>query len=187
MNLFRGLVLLALLCGSCALANASAIDFKMNVLDPPAFPTNPITSAPFQVSFIPCVQNELPGNNTADGCFSGVNRSGYDWTELLLVFDNNSALHAQPASCNTASSALVFSSVSCDFDPAPQQYFLDFSGGAIRNGQFFFITEEGVIPPEAFGTGTATVNNTAVTPEPSSFLMLASGLGMAVLAWKPEQ
>ena len=170
----------ALLGFASVYACADPLDFKAHLLDPPStsFPTFPITSNPFVVTFSACAQGELPGNNTADGCFAGVNRSGYDWLGLEFAFSNTVALGSQPVDCSPAPSNNIFSSTQCNLDQASNTYFLDFNSGVIRDGELFFLTEEGV-DPAVFPTGTGTITASTLTPEPSSFLLLLTGVPWA--------
>ncbi len=162
----------------CAGFSAKANAFVIHVLDPvqppPSAPVYFIQGNTFPILFTSCVQGELPNGLTADGCFAGVNRSGENWTSLEFAFDNNSALNGQPADCSPAASDNIYSATSCGFNGS---YLLDFSRGEVSNNQPFFITEDGV-DPALFGVGTATITSftLANTPEPSSLLLLGSGL-----------
>lgn len=179
-----------LLFASAIFAGASPLDFKANILDPPApseptFPTFIISASPFSVMFSSCVAGELPNGLTADGCFAGVNRTGSNWTSLQIIFPNDLVLNSQPVDCSLAPSDNIFLSPDCTVDQ--QQYTLTFANGVLGNNDFFFITEAGV-PAELFPVGVATVlSTTATTPEPSSLLLLATGLGAALLVTKLER
>ena len=177
-----------LLVSGVAFADSVPADFKAQVLDPPSTGPYPIlsitsTAVPFPVSFTQCGQNELPGGNTADGCFIGVNNSGKDWTGLEFAFTNTVVLNSQPVSCAPAPNSNVFSQTNCALDTTAGPtgtYFLDFGGsGVIRNTESFFVTETGV-PADLFPVGTGTV--TSVTPEPSSLVLLLTGLPAAATA-----
>jgi hypothetical protein len=160
---------------------ADPLDFHMVVLDPPGFNTVPIFTTPFIVTFSACAAGQLPTNTvgTYDGCFSGVNRTGEDWTNLELVFGNNSALNGQPAGCALdGGGADLFaapSSGACDLQNG-SEYVLIYTGGAILNNENFVIAEDGVDPSD-FPEITASVASTA-TPEPGSIWLLASGMLM---------
>ncbi len=185
MRVLRCLIVIGVVCGLTGLAGATPVDFHMHILDPPpSFSVLPITSTPFPVSFTACGLNELP-SGTADGCFAGVNRTGDDWVGLQLTFANNTALAGQLPNCSPAPPPAdnIFASTDCTFDGS--SYALIFTDGVIRNGDFFFITEDGVIPPEDFGTGTATV--TVLTPEPAPVLLLSTGLILFVFLFNPER
>ena len=176
MPILRSLAAILVLTGSTVLAHADASDFKTHVLDPLSisYPTYVVTSTQFDVTFSACQSGELPGGITAQGCFAGVNRSGQDFTGLDFVFENVPALGSQPASCAPAASHNIYSNTSCGLDRQSNLYLLDFSGGVLSDGAFFFVTEDGV-DPALFPTGVATAQTT-VTPEPAPFLLLGSGL-----------
>jgi hypothetical protein len=179
MKSFYYLVLIALMLGCTGLAKADPVDFHIKVLDPappanPSYPLYLIATTSFDVSFTPCISGELPSGMTADGCFAGRNVSGLDWNGLDLSFPSGGVLAGQPASCAPAPSDNIFSATDCPVNPANGSYDLGFSNGTISNGQYFFITEDGVVPPENFPTGMATAS-TAMTPEPSSIVLLSTG------------
>ena len=186
MNLLCRLFSVASLFTCCTLASASALDFKANVLDPPlpltpTFPTYVISSSPFEVSFSPCVADELPGGLTADGCFAGINRTGLGWTGLQFIFPNDSVLASQPVDCSPAASSNVFSQANCVSDASV--YTLTFSEGTLNNSELFFLTETGV-PALLFPEGVGTALTTTPTPEPSSWMLIGTGLGVLSMAWK---
>lgn len=187
MRVFRCLLAIAIICGFPGLANADSVDFHMSVLDPPppAFPVQPIFSTPFTFSFTTCSVGELPGGGTADGCFAGVNRSGQDWTNLQITFENNAVLGGQTPSCALTGSNNIFSDTDCSLDNST--YILTFTNGLLQNNDFFFITEDGVIPPEGFGVGTGTVVGAAATPEPGSVLLLSTGIVLFGLLFHMER
>ncbi|HUZ94331.1 MAG TPA: hypothetical protein VMU57_05400 [Edaphobacter sp.] len=178
------LVLIALIFGCIGPAKADPVDFHIKVLDPPP-PANslpyllyPISGTSFNVYFTPCSPTgELPPGMTADGCFAGHNLSGLDWTGLDLSFPAGGVLTGQPASCAPASSGNIFTTTDCPVNPANGSYDLGFSDGTIFSGDrgYFFITEDGVVPPGNFPTGEATAS-TAMTPEPASIVLLSSGV-----------
>lgn len=178
MKILHCLVLIALFCGCTVLAKADPVDFHMRVLDPPpdpdpSYPLYVITSTSFDVSFTACVAGELPGDNTADGCFAGRNLSGQDWDNLQLSFPAGGSLTGQTANCAAGPSDDVFSSTDCPAQPdADGTYDLGFADGVIPNGAYFFITEDGVVPATDFPSGTATV----LTPEPRSIMLLSTGV-----------
>ncbi len=108
-------------------AGASPLDFKANILDPPApsaptFPTFIISASPFEVAFSTCVDGELPNGLKADGCFAGVNRTGLNWTSLQVIFPNDLVLDSQPVDCSLAPSDNIFFNPRCSVDE--QQYTL---------------------------------------------------------------
>jgi hypothetical protein len=181
MKLTHCFLAIALVCGFTSAAMADPLDFHMVVLDPPGFNTDPIFTTPFTLGFSTCAPGQLPTNTlgTYKGCFSGVNRSGSDWTSLELVFGNNSALSGQPAGCaldgGGADLYAAPSPTACSLQNE-SQYVLIYTGGAILNNENFVIAEEGV-DPSAFPDITASVN-TAATPEPESIWLLATGVLM---------
>ena len=173
------LVLIAFVFGCMGPAKADPVDFHIKVLDPappadPSYPLYLISSTSFNVSFTPCLAGELPSGMTADGCFAARNVSGLDWTGLDLSFPDGGVLAGQPANCAPAPSDNIFSATDCPADPANGAYDLGFSDGLIQNGDYFFITEDGVVPPGDFPTGSATA--TVLTPEPASMVLLSTGI-----------
>jgi len=170
------LLAIALVCGLSGVAKADQLDFHMVVLDP--FATTPIFTTPFQFSFDTCVVGQLPTNvnGSYEGCFSGVNRTGQDWIGLQLVFSNTAPLGSQPAGCALDGSTDYFQNATCSLTPDESQYILSFTTGAIPNNGGFVIAEDGV-DPSLFPLVSATVITTA-TPEPSSILLLLTGVLM---------
>lgn len=170
MRVLRFLGLIAAICCFTGLAGATPVDFHMQVLDPPpSFNVQPIFSTPFNFSFTTCSVGELP-SGTADGCFAGVNRTGQDWNNLQITFADNAVLAGQTPNCALTNPNNTFGSSDCSL--VDSTYILTFSGGqGIANGAFFFITEDGVVPPEGFGVGTGAV----LTPEPGSIVLLSTG------------
>ncbi|MDE1178431.1 MAG: PEP-CTERM sorting domain-containing protein [Edaphobacter sp.] len=181
MRITRYLLAISLLCGAFRFAKAD--DFRMVVLDPPpsSFPTYPIFDSPFTFTFAPCAVGQLPTGTagTYDGCFSGVNRTGEDWTSLMLNFANNSALSdAAPAVCSLDGGGQdIFAAPgpgNCDLQD-DEQYVLIFSGGLLKNNENFVIAEQGVDPSD-FPEVTASFTTSAATPEPESLWLLSTGL-----------
>ena len=175
MKAFRCLFALVVTFTLTSLASADPVDFHMHVLDPPppSFTVQPIFSTPFTFTFTTCSLGELPGGGTADGCFAGVNRSGEDWTNLQITFEDNSVLAGQAPNCALTGTNNIFSDTDCSLDGST--YVLRFTDGVLANNDFFFITEDGVIPPEGFGVGTGSVDLVS-SPEPEPLVLLASGL-----------
>ncbi|HLI77282.1 MAG TPA: PEP-CTERM sorting domain-containing protein [Acidobacteriaceae bacterium] len=173
-RLFACLLLCAFVC--------SAKATKINILDP--YSTNPIFSTPFSVTFAACQPGELPypgdpGFNPL-GCFSGVNRTGQDWSSVELTIPD----FGHSFQCDTDdSSEQYFPTPDCAYDPADDVYDLTFSGGTLDNNSNFLITEDD-IDPASFPTFQVTVTYVAATPEPSALLLLGTGLlGVSLLAW----
>jgi hypothetical protein len=163
-------------------AKADAVDFHMTVLDPPppsdpSYPLYLITTTSFTVSFTDCIAGELPGGMTADGCYAGRNVSGQDWDNLQLAFMAGGVLTGQTANCAAAPSDNIFSDADCPDSPENGFYTLTFTDGVIGNGDYFFITEDGVTPATDFPTGSAQV----LTPEPGSLVLLSTGI--LLFAW----
>jgi hypothetical protein len=180
MKAFYCLVLITLVFGCTGLAKADPVDFHIKVLDPlppdaPSYPLYLISGTSFNVSFTSCITGELPSGMTADGCFAGRNVSGLAWTGLDMSFPDGGVLAGQPASCAPAPSDNIFSGTDCPVNPANGSYDLGFFDGTIHNGDYFFITEDGVVPPTDFPTGLVTAS-TAMTPEPASMVLLSTGI-----------
>ncbi len=176
---------------SCSAARADSMDYKGNILDPTStpgsYPTNVETADTFGVTFGQCQVDELPGGNTGDGCFAVSNRSGDTWIGMTLTIPNVPPLDSQSTSCNTDPNSLAFSAVgACGLDPSGDFYTLQFTDGSFPSGtsNTLFIVETG-IPYNEFPsfTATATVASVATTPEPSSLLLMSTGLlGVALLS-----
>lgn len=146
-----------------------------------------IVSTPYSFSFSTCPSASDPngpyldGNNviSADGCSGGGNHTGSTITSLTLTFKNTKAV--QDSGANVAGSD-IFQNASfvAPADPANanEDYSFLFSGNGLTEGQTFVITEDGVTNPNDFPLVTLTYTNatTAVTPEPSSLLLMATGL-----------
>lgn len=184
MRMMRCLFAIALVCGVAG--SAKADDFRMVVLDPPpaSFPTFPIFDSPFTFTFAPCAVGQLPTGTlgTYDGCFSGVNRTGQDWTSLTMNFSNNSALsNAAPANCSLDGGGLdIFAAPgegSCDLQ-SNQQYLLIFNGGILTNNENFVIAEQGVDPND-FPEVTASFTTASTVPEPESLWLFSTGIVLA--------
>ena len=187
MRVLRCLIVIVVVCGFTGLAGAAPIDFHMHVLDPPppSFTVQPILTTPFTFSFTECSPGELPNNMTASGCFAGVNSTGQDWTSLQITFADNSVLAGQAPNCDLTGSNNIFSGTDCSLDGST--YVLSFMDGVLHNNDFFFITEDGVDPPEGFGTGTGTVTDAVMTPEPGSILLLSTGIVLFGLLFHMER
>lgn len=184
MRMLRYLLAIIFVCGIAGIAKGD--DFRMVVLDPPpdSFPTYPIFDSPFTITFAPCAIGQLPTGTlgTYDGCFSGVNRSGQDWTSLTLSFSNNTALaDAAPANCSPDGGGLdIFPEPgpgNCDLHEN-QQYILIFSGGLLTNNENFVIAEQGVNPTE-FPEVSASFTTASAVPEPESVWLLSTGIALA--------
>lgn len=192
MRMMRYLLVMALVCG--AAGSAKADDFRMVVLDPPpsSFPTYPIFSSPFTFSFAPCAVGQLPTGTQGsyEGCFSGVNRTGEDWTSLTLNFNNNSALtNAAPSECSLDGGGQdIFAAPgtgACDLQG--DQYVLIFSGGILSNNENFVIAEDGVDPSDFPDVTASFTTPSTVTPEPESVWLLSTGIAFAASFLRKRQ
>ncbi len=174
------LLVFVLLASCFATAKADPIDYTGNILDPTSTGTTsysviPETSNSFSIAFTTCALDELPGSNTGDGCFAVSNRSGNTWTSFTLTVPNTSTLGSQGVGCNTDPSNLAYGSASCSLDPASNEYNLLFTNGSFPSGtsNTLFFVEAG-IPAADFPITQAVANS--VTPEPSSLLLMGTGL-----------
>jgi hypothetical protein len=192
MRISHYLSVAALIFGLAGVAKADSIDFRMSVLDGPITGAFITDSTPFPVAFGNC-----PANLTAQGalgCFTGVNDTGGTITSIDLTFDNTVSttdptdffnfLNGQTPDCVPSS---FFDNVNspCFLNGAANDptatYILDFSGGSgippVGPGSTFYIAEFDA-SPDAFQGGTGSVTfTTAATPEPSSILLLFTGIG----------
>ncbi|RZU39236.1 hypothetical protein [Edaphobacter modestus] len=180
MRMFRFFFALALICGLSSAAKADQADFRLVILDPD-YITHPIFSTPYEFSFAPCVDGQLPTNvvSSYQGCFSGVNRTGNDWVGVEMVVSNTDDLGSQPASCALDGSEDIYSATNCGLSLDESRYILNFSIGNIPNNGTFVIAEDGV-DPSLFPT-VSLVAITSPVPEPSSLLFLSTGFFCAVL------
>jgi hypothetical protein len=173
--LFRVLLILALSCGFAGHARADAIDFHVQVLDPPnscdpstslctiADPSQPIT-----VTFLSaaCTPFGLP-NGPTDGCLVlGNNTLTTTFTNLELIFAVSGSVNP---TCGT--DGVNFASAICGVSGGVETFF--FSGGpGLAPLHQLVIFESGVSPDGL--VGIAAVN----TPEPESLLLFSTGAMM---------
>ena len=164
--------MLCLLFASFNAAKADPLDFNLNVLDPNV-PTDFINASPFGIGISSCVAGELPAGLTADGCFAGENNTTTPWNGLQIVVPYTEGVVGQAASCTLDSSVQIFQNASCALDPALGAFVLTFSSGIIAPDSVFVIAEDGV-PAGEFPDSIGTFST--VTPEPSSILLMGTGL-----------
>jgi hypothetical protein len=178
MKHFRLLLLIAFACGITGAAKA----YRINVLDP--ISTNHIYSEPFNVVLRACTPADLPTslNPGANGCFSGENDTPNVLTTLEIIFPNQGILAGQPLVCSQTSVS-IFNASSCGVYNGFQVFF--FSGLDIKIGDAFLIVEEGVSPgpdpersliPAAQATSPPALVIPSAVPEPSSIILLSTGL-----------
>ena len=158
---------------------AHADDYQLGIQDPqPPDTYYPLT--PGQTSFVLDFGSCTGLSATADGCFVVNNETGTSITALTFTIPDTEGIPPQTASCDVTG---IFAAANCP--PAPNSnndFVLTFSSGTIPAsgpGTFFTITETGVPYvdfPESTVTATETGTGAAVTPEPSSVLLLATGL-----------
>lgn len=183
MRILRYPLAVALLGALVTVAKAAPVNFQVVVIDPP--PSNlihPITSDSFTFSFSPCVSpGQVPNGTSYVGCFTGENATGHTLTSLSLFIPT---ITNGVNTCGFSGLGLdIFPSVTCTVTSTG--YELDFSGGNIptANGHspddaefnrdsVFTIAESG-IDPAVFPQVTANFNP---TPEPSSLLLLSTGV-----------
>ena len=147
----------------------------MRVLDPPppSYPTFPIFSTPFRFSFTDCVAGELPDGNTAEGCFAGHNETGAGLEQSADHLREQCGAGEPDAELRQEPSDDIFSNI--ELHPSPDGldvYSQLFEWQCLHNGDFFFITEDGVDPPRPLEQAQHVAS---LTPEPASIVLLSTG------------
>ena len=199
MRLSCRLFVVALIVGLTTIAKADPLDFRMSVLDGPITGAFITDTSPFQVAFGNCPTSDQ-GLVGALGCFTGINDTGGRITSIDLTFDNTVSstnptdffnfLNGQDPTC-VPSTFFTNANSPCFLNGAPDSasstYILDFAGGpGIANGVTFYIAEYDA-SPNAFQGGMGTVTFSADTPEPSSILLLATGIAMMGLFFSRQR
>jgi hypothetical protein len=140
------------------------------------------------------------------GCFTGINLTGSDLTSLQIefpVFDYPGTTTPDTPNCPKLASGAVFSNINCGLTNGNQDYLLEFSGGDIPTATFsntacffdpfsfdcsspaIFTIAIGIPGLNLIQDGTITMldnegveaaANAVVTPEPSSVLLMSTGI-----------
>jgi hypothetical protein len=174
--MLRYLFVAALVCGLSSVAKAD--DYAMVIIDPPPPPAGVTT---YDITFLgesltlpwsPCVAGELPAGSTGYiGCISLENTTGTELTSFELTVPDTGGIVGQTANCPTDPND-VFQDLNCNPNPVDGTFYLDFSDGDIPAREGYFIIAE-------YGATPATFPDTTViagTPEPSSLLLLSTGV-----------
>jgi hypothetical protein len=176
MRMLRYLFVAALVCGLTGVAKAD--DYAMVIIDPPPPPpgvtTYQITSVgeSLTLPWSSCVTGELPpGSVGYIGCISLQNLTGQPLTNFELTVPDTGGIVGQTANCPTDPND-VFQSLDCDPNPVNGTFYLDFTDGDIPSGEGYFIIAEYGADPTVFPDTTAITG----TPEPSSILLLSTGV-----------
>lgn len=176
---------LVLCFGLTGIANA----YRINVLDP--YSTNQITSQPFDVGFAPCQAGQVPGSNAAapnSFCFTGQNLTGSTITTLELIFPTSGPFASGVPTCDVVTGTSIFTSSTCHKYANETIFFfsgLDIPDHAsathVGDDSFLILIDE--LPPGTMDLPTASgttppsvVIPPGVTPEPTSLVLLSTGL-----------
>lgn len=177
------LVGIALFCGS-SISHAQGNGFHATVLDPTCnvgdtqcLLHSEDLGVPFNVMLDEATCTDagvtgLPAPPTPFGCFFGSNLTGAPITSITLGFDAISGVTSCDTDITGVSPGPAFSVSKCVPDP-DGGFDLTFSGGTIVAGHSFVILEEGVDADLFSGSATADP-----VPEPTSMLLLTTGVGM---------
>jgi hypothetical protein len=180
MKYFRSLAVLIAIFSLSIVAKAAPADFKFQVLDPIG-PGAPLDGGPFAVTLTlgacPSEVATFDSQTNAGlfGCYLGTNDTGNTINSITLVFSDDLGLNSQTADClNSGAGDLTAAFATSTCSLVTQGYVLTYSGGAgLAPGATVALAEYGPDPAD-FGTGVGTV--TELTPEPSSILLLSTGV-----------
>lgn len=159
-------VLFAFLLLSCVV-QAKAV--TITAQDPPP----ELITPPAQFSFESCSGYFFNGSQvSADGCYQFENETGSDITSLTLSFAPL-APGVDTSKGQTAKSD-IWSSLGADCSSGTCIF--TYADGELNDNANLLLTEVGVKDLSQFGPVTVNFTTAATTPEPSSFLLLATGL-----------
>jgi hypothetical protein len=180
MRILRNLLAFTVVCGLSAVASAGPVSFQVVVIDPPQLPNftiiQPNTPQPIDIHWGGCA---LTPASSYDQCFLVVNDTGHDITSLSLFIPGTTDTNSDPCPVFSNASLELFSAKSCGASNGG--FLLNFSGGSIPSldGDFdyddlhsFFLIAVDITGPGSLPDATLVVN----TPEPSSLIMLSTGL-----------
>jgi hypothetical protein len=189
-HLLRVMFAVAMVLGFCSHAEASSVDFHVQVLDPNVCISNPSVcvilnaSDPIDISLSASTCKlagvpDLPASGTY-GCAVLFNLTipPENITSLNLTF---SGLGELTFDCPTDAAGSIFAQGTCGSPGGGVDTFSFFDGSLPWLGEAV-IYESGV-SPSLFQGGTASANQPPITytPEPDSLLLLSTGVMMAGL------